>query len=267
MQNSSYQLQLNIIKQHHKMTDYFVFCKYSESLCPRVMLIPLDKFQTKMVDAYDKLLMLGTKIESCYEWKERKGFHIGYKTNMNNKIDNIFDNKIDNEIDNEIANEIDNEIDKSETTRKIIDFWFGILSSLDHDSGFYPDDYLFYYINDANSECSPNELYDKLSLMTEYCGKKINVKSCVMISEVSFNKVKVVQLRFLCQKTDIDTHTSNDIIKALSKDNRIGGVLCAKNDNDDKFCGYGFVKLKDHRDYDALYKHSLVIDDINFYFD
>jgi hypothetical protein len=220
------------------MTNYFIYCEYSGNFCPRAIFIPLNNLDNNMKNAYNKIIELGNKIEDCYESKDNCGYHIGYKIKDN------FDN--------------------SEDTKKTIGFWSSWLSQLDHDhEGLLPEEYLMYYINDKNSKYSPNELFDKLSSLSEFRGIKMNIENCVMVSEVPFNKVTKVTLRFnLFTKND---YTPEEVTNILLKDDKFNKVQCAEKDG--KFCGYGFVQLKNNDDYDILFKQEYIIDNNTFFFD
>lgn len=90
----------------------------------------------------------------------------------------------------------------------------------------------------------------------------MNVKNCVIVSNIPFNAIKKCQMRFLAT-CDL---TCEQVINLLLKDDRIENMSCAKKD-DGTFCGYGFIQLKNNNDYNNLKKQQIIIDNILFYFD
>lgn len=235
----NYEIDTYINSSNHIiMADHFVYCEYERNFLPRAVIIPLNNIDKEMLEQYNKIIKLGSKIEDCYDWDETAGYHVGYK--INGKLDN------------------------TEETKKIIEYWSSLLHTVDHDrEGRYHEDFMFYYINDCNRTCSPSELYDTLLALKEFRGKKINVKSCAMVSEISFGEIKRLSLRFFLLSKDI--FTPKQVEEMLLKDSRFYSVKCASNNG--KFVGYGFVELSDGNHLVKLMEKTTVINNNKFYFD
>ena len=219
------------------MTEYFVYCEYDDCYCPRATFIPYNSQDLEILSKINQIVELGNKIENCYKKEDNMRHHIGYK------IGDIFDD--------------------SEKTKEIVSYWSTLLHRIDHDhEGELPDEYRLYYINDENRNCSPLELYKRLSEMSEYENKPIIIKQCVMLSCVPFNKIKRTSLEFFVASGG---QTSEQIRELLLKTQKFHSVECASKDSGE-CAGYGFVQLMDNNDYALFVNKCIGIDNIVFSF-
>lgn len=224
------------------MTDYFVFCEYQDTCAPTAILIPFSNLKPEMLTAFNKLSALGPKIKTHYQ----------SIPHPNGRGASIF-----------AGYEIDDKVDDSKETNDTIGYWTNLLYAIDNDDNdYYPEEFMSYDMT-HDKNLSPNELFDKLSSLVEVYETKVNIISCVMVSDYSFDIVKQVQMRFACDETAFNE--ISEIEQKLKSCDKFSSIQCAQKD--DKFCGYGFVKLINNADHALLYKRHMIIDGVLFYFD
>ena len=236
-----------------KSIKYFVFCTYHSNYPHQALFVPIkSKIMVSLQPYVDKLICLFAASKTSQN-------HIPIIQKLYKKFGENMTT-----CSGHLVNDV---IDESDETFELIDYW----TNIQNHYNYYNDDVndqsqemFLYYINDANQNLSPKELYLKLLSLTTCNERAVIVEECFMVSEEPLDYEAPVILRFFNDNAKL---TINEIKQILLTDNRIKYVKPASNDGI-FFAGYGYVWLDGINTADDLLLNKKVFDnDLKVFFD
>lgn len=230
------------------MDKYFVFCWYPKNWLPRAIFIPLEYVDERLESEIKQLVSFGPIITEITK-KEGDGYtRIGHYTN-NGKL----------------ANYTEELTILLSTWERRADNGFECFCDNECNCPSYMKLSFGYYINDANRNLSPYELYNKLSLMTSFEDKhSFAVENCVMMTEHSdLTNPKPKPLRVF-YNSEVQMNKT-DLESILIKNFDLSQVILSGEE--EVLSGYGYVHLNDYNKQNDLVNKIFKSQGLTVFFD